>query len=254
MKKNYLLFVFMLFLILLSVFAACNGPGDSSKGDTPEGETHHSYKETMVSVDLITPADRIVILQNVFNPNAREGFYTRETMPAAEVITYSGGNAEAFPISHAIDLLHKGCEGKVAVVKTDGGRTEFSVEDFRGMYVMFDLKSETPPILHNPATKSTATDFAYAVTGAGEVIYSVVSGSYHNIKELLTKAGWDTGATYRFVATDKFHLPVEPGAIAAGELRGALSGTVNGSFPDLSLANGKINDVLYIELIEPAEL
>ncbi|HHX75250.1 MAG TPA: hypothetical protein GX699_10150, partial [Firmicutes bacterium] len=55
--------------------------------------------------------------------------------------------------------------------------------------------------------------------------------------------------TYRYVATDKFYIPVEPQERANGEIRGTLSGAINGSFPDLAIASGKINDVLLIELM-----
>ena len=34
-----------------------------------------------------------------------------------------------------------------------------------------------------------------------------------------------------------------------GELRGALSGSVNGTFPEMIIAQGKINDVIYLEKV-----
>ena len=241
MKKKLLL------LSLLLSFGACGGTADRNGGGELAAKPSEHYRGSMKPLDQLTPAERIVILQNVFHADTREGFYTRETRPAAAVIEYRGGNVEAYPISHAIDLLHKGCEGTVAVVKTDGERVEFSAEDFRGMYAILDFRSDTPPVLYNPTTKSAVADFAYALTGDGEAIYSVVSGAYLNAGKLLADVGWKTGVTYRFVATDKFHLPVEPSAAATGELRGGLSGVVNGSFPDMKAANGKINDVLYIE-------
>ena len=241
------LFIFLPALLL--VFAGCGGKGDSPESGAAAEEAPGHYKSTMKPFDELVPAERIVILQNVFNSNTREGFYTRENRPASAVIEYSRGNKEAWPISHAIDLLHKGCEGKVAVTKTDGGKTEFSAADFSGMYVMIDFRSDAAPVLYNPTTKSLAADFAFAVTSEGEVIYSVISGAYQNAKELLEKVGWKTDARYRIVATDKFYVPMEPAEAVTGELRGALSGVVNGSFPDMRFANGKINDVLFIELI-----
>ena len=237
------LLVFLSIFTLLFAFAACSSTSDSPKSDAPPKE---HYKGRMKPIDELVPAERIVILQNVFNPNAREGFYTRETRPAVVEIEYNGGKANAYPISPVIELLHKGCKGTVAVYKTDGGKAEFSANDFRGMYVILE-RPDVPPVFYNPATKSTASGFAYAVTAEGEVIYSVLGGSYHNVNELLARVGWKTDVTYRFVAADKFHLPVAPDAAATGELRGGLSGVVNGSFPDMSLAHGKINDVLYIE-------
>ena len=83
-----------------------------------------------------------------------------------------------------------------------------------------------------------------------EAVYSVVSGSIHNAAEIIANVGWDADATYRYMATDKFYIPVGPEERATGEIRGTLSGAVNGSFPELKIAGGKINDVIYIEAME----
>ena len=243
-----LLFVLSTFALLFA-FAACNSSGDSQRGGEPARTAPDHYKGSMKPLDQLAPAERIVILQNVFHPDTRDGIYTRETRPATAVIKYKAGDVAAYPISAVIELLHKGSAGTVTITKTDGGKTELSAEDFRGMYAIFDFRSDASPVLNNPATGNIITDFAYAVTSEGEAIYSVVGGSYLNVNEMLTNAGWKADATYRFVATDRFYVPVEPDAAAGGELRGGLSGVVNGSFPNLSLAGGKINDVLYIEPI-----
>ena len=42
---------------------------------------------------------------------------------------------------------------------------------------------------------------------------------------------------------------MEPEEAITGELRGALSGAVNGAFPNMILAGGRINDVLFIERV-----
>jgi hypothetical protein len=180
--KNKLSLFFSLFALLF-VFSACSRTMDFPTSDAPvkEEAPKSSYKNTMLPFDQLVHTERIVILQNVFNPNAREGFYTRDTRPAAAEIEYNGVGTAAYPIIHALDFLHKSCEEKVNVIKTDGGRSEFSAADFRGMYAIIDWKSEAPPILYNPATKSVATDFAYAVTSEGEVIYSVAGNSDHNV-------------------------------------------------------------------------
>jgi len=245
-QKKLLLFLFL--PILIFTFAACHNTVDLPENAAPPKDKG-SYKHSMKPLEELVPAERIVILQSVFNPNTREGFYTRETRPATVEINYNGAKTEAYPISHAIDLLRNGVTGTVAVTGAEGGKTEFSQEDFRGMYVIVDFKAGTPPSLYNPATGGAVPDFAYAVTGGGEAIYSVVGGSYHNINTLLAKVGWKTGLTYRLVATDRFYVPAEPEATATGELRGGLSGVVNGSLPDMKVASGKINDVLYIEAI-----
>ena len=246
--KNKLSLFFSLFALLF-IFSACSRTMDFPTSDAPveEEAPKSSYKNTMLPFDQLVHTERIVILQNVFNPNAREGFYTRDTRPAAAEIEYNGVGTAAYPINHAVDFLHKGSEGKVVVTKTDGGKAEFSAADFRGMYVIIDWKSDAPPVLYNPTTKSAVTDFAYALTSEGEAIYSVAGNSDHNVNELLAKAGWKTGVSYRFVATDKFHIPVGPEALVTGEIRSGLSGVINGSFPDLSIANGKLNDLLFIE-------
>ena len=244
MKKN--LFLFTMF-VLIFTFAGCGGAVDSVKNEDMLKDKASSYKSSMLPYDQLVPAERIVILQNVFNSDTREGFYTNETRPQAVEIEYNGAKVNAWPLLHAIEFLHKGCAGTVVVVGTDGGVTEFSADDFRGMYAIFDFRSDAAPVLYNPATKSAVLDFAYAKTDEGEVIYSVVSGSYQNVNELFVKMEWDAGATYRFVATDKFYIQVDPDSAANGELRGGLSGVVNGSFSDLAMAHGKINDVLYIE-------
>jgi hypothetical protein len=247
MKKNLLLFLSLSFLLF--AFAACNNAAVSPKDGEARAKASDHYKSAMLPLDQLVPSERLVILQNVFNSNTREGFFTRETRPSAVEIEYNGNKAQAYPMSHAVEFLRKGAAGTVAVTKADGGKAEFSADDFRGMYVIFESGTDTPPVLYNPATKSAVADFAYAVTGEGEAIYSVVSGAYQNVNEMLVNVGWKTDAAYRFVATDKFYVPVDPAAAATGELRGGLSGVVNGSFPDLSFASGKINDVLYIELI-----
>jgi hypothetical protein len=89
----------------------------------------------------------------------------------------------------------------------------------------------------------------YALTDKGEALYSVVSGSTYNAAALISSVGWDPDETdYRYMATDRFYITVTPAENETGEVRGTLSGAVNGSFPDLKVASGKINDVIYIEI------
>lgn len=68
--------------------------------------------------------------------------------------------------------------------------------------------------------------------------------------DLLDMVGWDTDTSYTICATDKFHIPVEPDYIAIGDIRGTLSGAVNGSFGDMTIASGKIGDVVIIQPLE----
>ena len=249
----------LLIILLVLTLAACGSgnpePGNETEGgnNTPpagEGpkEGEPTYKEKMVPYDQLEPSERIVLLQNALN-FSREGFYTADTKPQTETITYQDNSVEAYSMEYVLAFLNKGVVGEVTVTKTDGSTINLAADELAGMYVILDFTSGDAPVLYNPASGTEVTDFFYAVTGAGEAIYSVVSDSIHNAAELLRAVGWDESATYRYVATDKFYIPVEPQERANGEIRGTLSGAINGSFPDLAIASGKINDVLLIELM-----
>ncbi|MDD2573796.1 MAG: hypothetical protein WCS98_07250 [Bacillota bacterium] len=220
-----------------------NAAGEKGKESAP------TYKETMVPFDQLVPAGRIVILQNTLN-YSREGFYNADNKPAAEDIEYNGDTVAAYPITYALDFLTKGSNGDLIVTNNDGRTQTISAQDFAGLYAIIDFTSDASPALYNPESGTEITDFLFATTTEGEAIYSVVSGSIYNAAEVIANVGWDTGATYRYMATDKFYIPVGPDERATGEIRGTLSGAVNGSFPDLKIAGGKINDVIYIEAME----
>ncbi|MCC6147659.1 MAG: hypothetical protein IT308_08850 [Anaerolineaceae bacterium] len=265
--KKILTSTLTLILVLL-IFSACTAGGpDSGSAPTvvtaPEATATFpplaasatpevrptTYKESMLPFEQLVPGDRIVILQNTIN-YGREGFYTPETKPAAQTINFNGKPVEAYPMSYPIGFLKNGLTGSVKVFNTGGSEQEISAEEFAGLYIIIDFTSDIPPVLYNPKTGAQLEDFQYASTLQGEAIYSVVSASSHNTKELLAKIGWDPAETYRYVATDKFYIPVGAAEVGTGEVRGTLSGAVNGSFPDLKIASGKINDVIYIEVIE----
>jgi hypothetical protein len=222
--------------------------GENSAGDK-DGGAAPTYKETMVPFDQLVPAERIVILQNTIN-YSREGFYSADNKPATEDIEYKGDTVAVYPITYALDFLTKGSSGDLTVTNNDGSTETISAQDFAGLYVIIDFTSDAPPVLYNPESGTELTDFLFATTAEGEAIYSVVSDTIHNAAEVIENVGWDAGATYRYMATDKFYIPVGPEERATGELRGTLSGAVNGSFPELKIAGGKINDVIYIEAME----
>ena len=222
--------------------------GENAAGEK-EKEAAPTYKETMLPFDQLVPAERIVILQNTIN-YSREGFYNADNKPAAEDIEYNGNTVAAYPITYALDFLTKGSTGDLTVTKNDGSTQAVSAKDFAGLYVIIDFTSDAPPVLYNPESGTDLTDFLFAATAEGEAVYSVVSGSIYNAAEVIENVGWDTDAAYRYMATDKFYIPVGPDERATGEIRGTLSGAVNGSFPELKIAGGKINDVLYIEYME----
>ena len=263
MKKLALV---VLLILLMVALAACSGEapqvpeepagteqGPESAGENAAGEKDKgaapTYKETMVPFDQLVPAERIVILQNTIN-YSREGFYSADNKPAAEDIKYNGDTVAAYPITYALDFLTKGSDGDFTITNNDGSTETISAGDFAGLYVVIGFTSDAPPVLYNPESGTELTDFLLATPAWGEAVYSVVSGSIHNAAEIIANVGWDADATYRYMATDKFYIPVGPEERATGEIRGTLSGAVNGSFPELKIAGGKINDVIYIETME----
>lgn len=272
MKKKH---IGILLLAILSalVFTACGGKKENSevKTDTkaeqvsqeeetadaeekekdeivPEPGTDHTYKDLMVPFDELVPSDRIVLIQNTLNFGMM-GFYTEETKPVTEEITYKEGNAEAYPISYTLDFLNNEITGNVTVTNAEGEVTEFSAEEFAEMYVIVDFTSSEPVILYNPKTGAETT-LAYAVTSEGEGIYSVSADTEHNTADIIKSCGWSEEETYRLMATDKFYIPVEPEYLKIGKLRGTLSGALNASFDGMVIASGKINDPVYFEKSE----
>lgn len=219
---------------------------DSESGSAEGGST---YKSQMVPFEQLKHSNRIVVLQNTLRYLA-DGFYTEETKPVAEEIEYNGETVSAYPITYAIDFLTYGIEDSVSVTDVEGTVTEMSAEEFAAMYAIVDFRSEEAPILYDPETE-TEIAFQYATTSEGEAIYSIASGSSHKCVEMATACGWDTEATqnYRLMAVDQFYIPVSFVENPAGELRGTLSGAISASIPDFKIAGGKINDVVYIEVI-----
>ena len=126
-----------------------------------------------------------------------------------------------------------------------------TADEFSALYVIIDdWGSGNPPVLYDPETGTEVTDFWYALTDEGEAIFSIVSGHSYPLTDLLDIAGWDTEGEYTICATDKFHIPVTGEFVGVGEIRGTLSGSVNGSFGDLPIASGKISDVVIIQPLQ----
>lgn len=256
--KKLLLAIFIL-MLSLCLFAACGQSEEAAEEAAAEESAEPvigvdvMYKDVMVPYDELAPADHIVVLQNAVNFN-REGFYTEETKPVTENISYQGAEVAAYPISYVTGLLSHECQGDLTVYKKDGSSLTVPAADFNGMYVIIDdFASGNPPTLFNPESGTEVADFFYAVTAEGEGIISVVSNDVFIFKDVVAMMGWDDSASYTVCATDKFHIPVEPDYMAIGELRGSLSGAINGSFGDMTIASGKINDVVIIQPLQEAE-
>ena len=203
----------------------------------------------MVPYDQLDPDKRIIMLQNTLN-FSREGFYTEENKPVSESIEYNGSTVNAYSMSYPLNFLIKGMTDNITITNIDGESYTISSDDFAKYYIIIDFTSDLPPVLYNPEDNSEITDFLFAVTEEGEAIYSIVSGSINSSSEVVANVGWDVQGTYRFVAADKFHIPVGPENNETGEIRGGLSGAVNSSFPDLEIAGGKLNDLIFIEPME----
>lgn len=246
MKKK--LALLLILLLCAGLLAACSGGTEPEPvADAPEP----TYKDIMVPFDQLASDNRIVILQNTLN-FGYEGFYTEATKPVAEEINYQGATVAAYPITYALGFLNQGSAGTVNVFDTAGVAVEYTAADFAACYVILEFDSGLAPVLFNPADGSEIAAFAYALTSEGEAIYSIVADSVHPTADILTAVGWDVAQPYRYVATDKFYITVPVEENTDGELRGTLSGAINGSFPILSIASGKINDIVFIEAV-PAE-
>ena len=214
--------------------------------DVP-AETH--YRDVMIPFEDIIPAERIVILQNTLN-FGREGFYTEETKPVTEEVTLDGQTVGAYKLTYALDFLTFGYENGATVVDEAGNETVFSKEELEGSYVYIEgFQSYTLPVVFNPETGAKVVDFDHLITD-NEMVISIITEQSRRCVDMFEMLGWDTtSATYHVMATDKFFVPATPVDYDDGEIRGALSGSVNGTFPEMVPAQGKINDVVYIEKV-----
>jgi len=257
MKK---LLAMLLALLIVFSMAACGAdageqeseeklqlPGTTQETPAAGEETH--YKATMKPFEELIPGKRIVILQSCLT-FTREGLYTADTAPAPETISFNGADTDAYAVTHLTDLLHEEITADVTVYSADGSSVAVAAEDFLGMFVVIDdFQSGNPATLYNPTTETTVEGFDYAVMANGEGIVSIVTEQERNVMELLGVYGWDTSATYHLIASDLFYIPITPEDYDEGGIRGALSGSINASFPDMTIAMGKMNDVCYIEEI-----
>lgn len=207
------------------------------------------YRDAMIPFEELVPAERIVILQNTLN-FGREGFYTEETKPVTEEVTLDGQTVAAYKLTYALSFLTFGYENGAAVVDAAGNETAFSKEELEGSYVYIEgFQSYTLPVLFNPATGAKVVDFDHLITD-NEMVISIITEQSRRCMDMFALVGWDTASTtYHVMATDKFFVPATPVDYDDGEIRGALSGSVNGTFPEMVPAQGKINDVVYIEKV-----
>ena len=214
----------------------------------PEETPAPLYKDIMKPYSEIQHGKRIIFIQNtlVFS---REGVFTEAETPVAETVSYNGTDYNGYAMTAATKHLTEANTGDVTVYTTDGTSSTVAAADFEAMTVLIDdFQSGNSPILL--AANGTAIEnFDYAVLSDGEVIASIITEQEYNVNEHLQKYGWDNTKTYNLVATDVFYIPITPEDYDEGGLRGALSGAINANFPDMIIATGKLNDVVFIEEI-----
>ena len=218
-----------------------------TEDDVPEATL---YRDAMVPFEELIPAERIIVLQNTLN-FGREGFYTEETKPVTEDITMDGETVAAYALTYPLNFLTYGYENGAQVVNAAGEVVEFTKEELEASYIIIkDFQSWEAPVLYNPTTGTKVVDFDHIITDNKEMVISIVTEQDRRFVDMFALVQWDTASTnYHVMATDKFFIPVTPEDYDDGELRGALSGSVNGTFPDMIIAQGKINDVIYLEKV-----
>ena len=236
--------------------AATEKPAEEKKAlpvatQAPEDEVPAEtlYRDAMIPFEELIPAERIVILQNTLN-FGREGFYTEATKPVTESVLLDGQSVDAYKLTYALNFLTYGYDGGAQVVNASGEVVEFTKEELEGSYIYIEgFQSYTLPVLFNPTTGAKVVDFDHLITD-NEMVISIITEQSRRCVDMFALLGWDTvSATYHVMATDKFFVPATPVDYDDGEIRGALSGSVNGTFPEMVPAQGKINDVVYIEKV-----
>ena len=214
----------------------------------PEETPAPLYKDIMKPYSEIQHGKRIIFIQNtlVFS---REGVFTEAETPVAETVSYNGADYNGYPMAATTKHLTEANTGDVTVYTRDGASSTVAAADFEAMTVLIDdFQSGNNPVLMG-ADGTAIENFEYAVMANGEVIASIVTEEEYNVNEHLQKYGWDNTKTYNLVATDVFYIPITPEDYDEGGLRGALSGAINANFPDMIIATGKLNDVVFIEEI-----
>ena len=211
-----------------------------------EGEETH-YKATMKPYSDIQHGKRIIVLQNTLQ-FSREGIMTEAEAPVPETFNYNGADYMSFAMTDVVKFLTEAPTGIVKVYTAEGTEISYTVEEFLETRVLIDdFQSGNMPILYDTVKGYGDEGFKYAVMENGEGIFSIVTEQEVNVNDMLTKYGWDNTKTYNLVATDEFYIPITPEDYDEGGLRGALSGAINASFVDMTIAIGKLNDVVFVE-------
>ena len=268
MMKKKLIAIVAALLSLGMLFTACGADDDpAADGEkkalptqevAPAEEEVH-YRDIMVPYDQVTKSDRIILLQTALCFNGREGIYTEAEVAPAEDFSFNGAAVKAFRMENATKFLNNKLAGDVQVYDMNGTATTMSAADFNALRVLsvdaseaylenFQGSVRVDLVSENGAT--VIKDFKYAVTAEGEGVLSVAPKAEIAIADLLQWMGWDESADYNLVATDKFYVPDTVIDGLRGSIVSPLSGTtINGKIQDTSVAQGRINDLIYVEKI-----
>ncbi|HBI26568.1 MAG TPA: hypothetical protein DDY25_02405 [Peptococcaceae bacterium] len=238
MKKRIGLIGLLLVAVMLFM-CACAGAQDNdttATGDENGKEQQEQHEKGDASKDDLTKGNRIVVCQNA--------------ELAMEDATVSDVKATAASVQELADkYFNDTIAGEVTLVGTDGYQATMAAKDFLAAKISLDAEGIAPVVWNEDlGGKSQVKTTDYAVTAEGEAIIfpaETITG-----EALLDKLGLPRdAATYRFVATDDFYLECSAEEMRTAELRVGLDDTINGALP-IKKAGGKINDVLYIEIVK----
>lgn len=257
-----------LLLIALMLFATACGPARSDEKKplpTKDQEVKLHYRDIMVPYDEVEKAERIVLLQTALWYTGRDGIYTEAEVAAPEAMNYDGQSVMAFRMSNVTKFLLNEPTGEVTLYNSNGETVALAAAEFEALRVISAQELDGAAnyldsfqggnciILAKDDGNCVMKGFSYAVTAEGEGVLSISAKQELSTADVLTNMGWGAECACNLVASDKFYVP-DP--IVDGE-RGAvvapLSGTtINGKILDASIAQGRINDLLYIEKIVEA--
>lgn len=235
----------LLSLIMVFSFAACGATSDSTATTTAPSGSSTRYKDIMGDVSTFKQEKKVVIFQNFVNKNGT--FLNGEKGPAPANMKICGEDVKAYAIANAVAMFLNAPEGEVALINKEGAvEKTISAEDFKNAYI--GTAADGTGVIK--AGSVEMKNFKYAVAADKEAICFVEASETIVMADLLKAIGAKSDATkYRFVATDKFYLETDAAAAATSEIRGTLSGAVNAAL-SIELASGKINDILYVDIID----
>ena len=223
-------------LFMCCLFRAQDTDTAATGNEGTEQQQQEQHQKPNASQMISHKGNRIVVCQNA-----------ELTM---EDVTISDVKATAASVQELVDkYFNNKVAGDVNVVGTDGYQVTMSATDFLAAKISLDAEGIAPVVWNEDlGGKGKVKNTDYVVTAEGEAIIfpaETITG-----EALLDKLGLPKDATtYRFVATDDFYLECNAEEMKTAELRVGLDGTINGSLP-IKKAGGKINDVLYIEIVK----